>query len=204
MIEKIGPTIYKGESIYKTGGGGGVSPEPDPTLYKKYQCIKATTNDSPDISGTNFIISDGDLIKSLIYFYDGYLELYTTNKRLCGLQKVSSVTLQLYGFGGNEYIDAGNVPGYFIIRSIQNKYKVNGVEKTVGSILTGNARLQWIFKSPPVNTEFFYLSIYNGEDKEKYKFIPCLRLQDNKKGLLELYTNSFLVCPNSWELMGEE
>lgn len=23
MIEKIGPTIYKGESIYKTGGGGG-------------------------------------------------------------------------------------------------------------------------------------------------------------------------------------
>lgn len=26
MIEKIGPTIYKGESIYKTGGGGGGEP----------------------------------------------------------------------------------------------------------------------------------------------------------------------------------
>lgn len=196
-------TVYKTSSVYKEAGGGGFSPEPDPTLYKKYQCIKATTNDKPYIGGYNFIISDGDLIKSLVYLDDGYIELYTTNKRLCGIQKISSVTLRLYGFGGNEYIDAGNVPGYFIIRSIQNKYKVNGVEKTVGSLLTGNASLQYIFKSP-INAEFFYLSVYNVENEEKYKFIPCLRLQDNKKGLLELYTNSFLTCPDSWELMGEE
>ena len=73
------PTVYNTSSVYKEAGGG-VSPEPDPTLYKKYQCIKATTNDSPYIGGYNFIISDGDLIKSLVYLYDGYIELYTTNK----------------------------------------------------------------------------------------------------------------------------
>lgn len=196
-------SVYEQPSIYNQGGGGGGGgePTPDPSLYTLYSCLKATTSDAPDLSGTNMTISDTDKIVSFVYFDDGYLELYTTNKRICGIQKIGPITLRLYGWGSNEYIDAGNVPGYFAIESVQNKYNINGVSKTVGSILTGLGSLQQIFRAP-ANSVFFYLSVFDEDDNEKYKFVPCLRIQDNRKGLLELYTNSFLPCPNTWELVG--
>ena len=195
------PSVYYAPSVYKTAGGGGGTPQPDPSLYTLYSCLKANTADAPDMSGVNISIYDTDKINSFVYFDDGYLELYTTSKRLCGIQKISSMTLRLYGFGGNEYIDAGNVPGYFNIESVQNTYKINGVSKTVGCILTGAGSLQYLFKSP-VNSIFFYLSVFDVDGNEKYKFVPCMRLGDNRKGIIELYTNSFLPCPNTWDLVG--
>lgn len=197
------PTVYNHRNVYDDGaGGGGGAPVPDPSLYKLYSCLKANTSDDLDMTGVNITIYDTDKINSFIYFYDGNLELYTTNKRICVLQKISSITLRLYGWGDNQYVDAGNIPGYFTIESVQNTYKINGVSKTVGSILTGAGSLQYIFKSPPVNTIFFYLSVCDENGNEKYKFVPCLRIQDNRKGLIELYTNSFLPCNNTWDLVG--
>ena len=56
------PSVYKSPSVYKTAGGGGVTPTPDPSLYIVGNAIRATGKTSFDFPNddthTNISITD--------------------------------------------------------------------------------------------------------------------------------------------------
>lgn len=65
MIEKIGPTIYKGESIYNTGAGGGSA-----GIKKIVKTQQRILNNYISVDLETFILSKNDDYHHWVYFFD--------------------------------------------------------------------------------------------------------------------------------------
>lgn len=204
------PTIYNTPTIYNAGGGGGGGdPVPNPDIYKEANGLKRNSPGELNIAGLDFLIGENDnVIFDLFYSANasGIMELWYTNARGCGIQMQNSTTLRFYGFASSEYIDNVTQPAFYHIEATkENKFVVNGANKTVGSFAAGERRITRLF-----NDSYGYsngsvlqgIKVIDQDGNTKYKFIPVKRISDNKNGLLEIYTDSFILADDSWELVG--
>ena len=196
------PTIYNTPTIYNAGGGGGGEPAADPELYKVYIGLQRKSYGGLFLTGTHFKIKDDDKIVFDIYFTGAsYCNIFHTNGRLCALQK-SGTSLRVYGFASSEYFTI-DIPGWYNIQCQENHFNVNGQIKNIGSFTPGEYDLDAFFADGAINDNsvLFDFVVIDNDGNTKYKFVPALRFADNKKGMYELYTETFLAAPDDWALL---
>lgn len=113
MIEKTGPTIYKGESIYNTGAGGTPAPYPGlPSNYTKINSVKYIKSSSaPDvlIDNLNFDRVDVDfefVVKKIDQQNVFRYLMYVAGREF----RISNATGQIYvsNLSSNQYISSSD------------------------------------------------------------------------------------------------
>lgn len=198
------PTIYTVPNIYAKAGGGGGEPVPDPLLYKVYLGLQIKNGNSLELTGLNFPIKHTDKIKFDINYTGNstYIEFFTTNGRMFGAQKIDASTLRVYGWGGNENMGL-SIPGWYKCENQQNDFIINGIQKNIGNCLTGSYNLKYLFTNAGDDDDsvIFDFVVKDENDEVKFKFLPALRISDSKKGMIEIYTNTFVPADNQWKLL---
>lgn len=211
MIEKIGPTIYKGDNIYNNGsGGGGILPEG----YKNAIRIFSNGNVSLKFEDLNLDIND-------TYIYYLSLSLTSTPNTGSGFFVNSSVG-NLFP-GTPYYSGSGIMPSYYYYNNAQtigNFINYSGeytIKITMKKRLCNfncvfsnynnninrngdynNTKISYIeFCNTPGNGKNFYGSIYkvivknkDDENEIKAEFIPAYN-ENNILGLFEIKSQQF-------------
>lgn len=203
------PTIYNTPTIYNAGGGGGGEPVPNPDIYKVADGLQRNDRGALNIAGIDFLIGENDNVIFDLYYTtsgSGIMELWYTDRRGCGIQMQNSTTLRFYGLSSSIFIDNVNQPEFYHIEATKdNKFVINGDLKTVGTFSAGERRITQLF-----NDSYGYsngsvlqsIKVNDHDGNTKYRFFPVKRISDGKKGMLEVYTDSFVMASDSWKLVG--
>lgn len=198
------PTVYNTSSVYAEAGGGGGEPIPDPDIYQRAEGLKRNSANFGLGTGTDFIVNNLDKIFIKMYFTSsasGQSEILKMSGRYFYLQWVDVNTIRVNG----DYVTL-RTPNYLtVVMPKNNEFILNNMSFTAGSYTAGDKVLGSIWQDSYSYTNgsiLFELSIFDKDGNPKYKFVPYKRKTDNKIGLLEIYTNYFVVAPNDWELVG--
>lgn len=203
MIEKTGPTIYKGESIYKTGaggGGGGID------INEYFEACPVYWNDSNNQAfyfPTGTISNKNLRIKGKFYSPNGPMHgrLFSLdsnssyqNKTVC-IQYQNSSQFLLYNGANVIYPTPPNLNGVYEIDVFQNKFKINGVDYLGGYSQDDN--LKYIYVLPGRIGNYAYsetnksalieLKLINTDtDNIICHFIGAKRKSDNRPYVIDL------------------
>lgn len=216
MIEKIGPTIYKGESIYKTGGGGGGGGEIIPEGYSKvyYLEFKSANNDHSFGFSINNLNSND---KYYLTLFINSASAGTSTFRILEVRKDNNLVAATANINGTINYDL------FVIRALFNgidinmpignlqldfiesgKVRVNGIDQTLTDGYFTNGELNYflshaLYDSPERlnGTKFFKFRITDFTDKLKYNFIPVVNNNTGVAYILETITG-VLKTNDNW------
>lgn len=198
------PTAYKAPSVYKTAGGGGVTPAPDPSLYIVGNAIRATGKTSFDFPNddTHTNISITDKISFDIYmsnvtggYYFGVFECGNNSVRYIRLDFQTAYWVLRTKNRGNDF---SNTFSPAITNSIKGHQAgdISSVNSKTITTDTGSGQtflkqfFSWGFG---VGTNlFFSLKIEDENGTIKNNFIPVKRIEDGKIGFYDTYSDYFV------------
>lgn len=215
MIEKTGPTLYKGESIYKIGAGGGggeIIPEGYSKVY--YLEFKSANNDNSFGFSINNLNSND---KYYLTLFINSTSAGTSQFRILEVRKDNnfvSATANINGtinyglnvvrtlfYGIDINMSIGNLQLDFIE---SGKVRVNGIDQTLTDGPFSNGYLNYfldhnLYQSPERldGTKFFKFRITDFTDKLKYNFIPVVNNNTGVAYILETMTG-VLKTNNNW------
>ena len=219
MIEKTGPTIYKGESIYNTGaGGGGGSPIPEG--YELCQYVKCIEQGSiyNHSGGTPLItnVAKDDIIS---FYYEvgkdatswtpevtiiSYYFASTNSVRGVTIRTNTSTNQTAVNGFDNIKTFSGIVKEFSIVRKGPDKMFINGAQYN-DNYNYAPSRCEEIFtvnNNSIVGGKLYFFKIYGADNTLKYHFLPMKKngttdvFYDVITGLeFVLNTNKFICGP---------
>lgn len=213
MIEKIGPTIYKGESIYKTGGGGGGGGEIIPEGYKKCQYVENIASGRLMASYAFNDLLDDDYIEASIYATNsnswgnalipiGY-QFGSPIRNLSFKQNTSNTQSVVNGFSNQ--VSINSTPNFIVIQKKGSFLSLNGTSinnDTYNGTVTGIANFFYVDGSAFVHSKLFYVKILSNDQKSvKHNFIPY-KNASNQDIILDTITGVEFVMDTSKFICG--
>ena len=184
MIEKIGPTIYKGNTIYKIGSGGGGG-EIIPEGYKKCQYVESIAAGRLMSSYSFNDLLDDDYIEASLYATNssswgnalipiGY-QFGSPIRNLSFKQNTSNTQSVVNGFSNQ--VSINSTPNFIVIQKKYSFLSLNGTSinnDNYNGTVTGIANFFYVDGSAFVHSKLFYVKILSNDQKTvKHNFIPC-------------------------------
>ena len=217
MIEKIGPTIYKGGTIYNIGSGGGGSGGGGggnlPDGFKKCQYIEAVNvgniffdNSFNDLSFDDYIeisafVNPGSTAWSNYIDFIGYNfggPIRTLTFKQNGSQSVVN------GFSNQVSLNAA--PNIILIKKQGSFLSLNGAsinnDTYSGTVTKMSTNFFEVSGAVFKQSKLFYLNIYsNDKTVLKHAFIAC-KDELNRDALIDRITQQYVVLDTSKFICG--
>ena len=215
MIEKIGPTIYKGASIYKIGAGGGSIPD----TYQQLMYLRNKNNGWVKIpiesfgwgvegvfALNNYSTSGPDAFFSHRGDSNDILGITTSDKRvdvnnhtyvgsyiLTGLNTFETFKIDI------KQNNTTQITGKITYNATEKNVSVNSNARTTGTFITLFRGSDNPFGDSK-RIDIYYFKFFNTKNELMLDLVPVIRVGDNAKGFFDKLTNNFFVCEGQNDL----